>query len=254
MENISNKFYNYVLLDTRYPGEWKLYNNTTVYYKPFYVGKGQGCRVISHFKYNLKTDKNKFKVSTIKKIISETNNYPEYILLNENSENDYALTQEILIIQDLKDKYGNILTNLTDGGENPPTKFGSENWKARVVHKYDMKSGEFIESYLTIIEASIKNNISSSSHICQCCELKRKTCGNFIWRYEYIEEGLVVESKKYDRLQFKKLIAYNDIEELEFTSMKEAYSFLNTTNKGHINRAIKSKTLSYKGYRWKIIN
>lgn len=251
METTLDNYYNYILLDTRHPGEWVLLDNTIVNFKPFYVGKGRGNRLYTHFRWKVKKDKNLYKKNIINKIFEETNTEPKFIKLNENCSSEYTLSQEILLISDIIEKYGNILTNLTPGGENPPVKFGVDNNKARKVYKYSM-SGKFLKEYDVISEAAVQNNIKSISHICGCCSGERKSCGGFIWKYEYFENGITINSSKYDRLSFGKIIAYNEIETLEFNSLKEAYSFLGTTNKGHINKVITGKSKSYKGYIWKI--
>lgn len=52
------------------------------------------------------------------------------------------------------------------------------------VAKYN-DSGEFIESYSTIKEAAIKNNIKTPTNICHAISGKQKRCGGFRWRYFY---------------------------------------------------------------------
>lgn len=49
------------------------------------------------------------------------------------------------------------------------------------INQYD-KNFNLLNSYSSIIEAVEKTNIASSS-ISQCCSLKRKTAGGYIWRY-----------------------------------------------------------------------
>ena len=253
METELNKYYNYILLDTRFEGEWKLPNNIITKYKPFYVGKGTGYRVINHFRHNIKSDKNRYKQNTIKKIFKETLKEPQYILFNNNSSNDFACLQEILFIEYIRKEYGDILTNLTLGGENPPVYYGIENNKAKEVYQYS-KIGKFLEKYNTITDAAKANNIKSKSHISGCCKGKRRTAGGFIWKYEYLGENIVINYKKYQRFVFDKLVAYNEFQKYEFESMKDAYKFLRCDNKGHINKVIKGDLKSYKGYRWEIKN
>ena len=46
------------------------------------------------------------------------------------------------------------------------------------------KNGDFIASFSSAHEAARANNIKGSSHITECCNGKRKTCGGYIWRYK----------------------------------------------------------------------
>ena len=67
MEN-NNKFYVYVYLDPRKPGDYN-YGEYHFDYEPFYVGKGCDDRMFDHLKPSyLKTNKNKTFTNKIKKI------------------------------------------------------------------------------------------------------------------------------------------------------------------------------------------
>jgi len=50
------------------------------------------------------------------------------------------------------------------------------------VDKFDI-NGNYIESYPSIKEAGIKNNIFPQN-INQCCKHRQKTSGGFIWKYK----------------------------------------------------------------------
>ena len=56
-----------------------------------------------------------------------------------------------------------------------------KNYRSSKVMQYD-KYFNLINCYNSIIEAVEKTNVASSS-ISQCCSLKRKTAGGYIWRY-----------------------------------------------------------------------
>ena len=45
------------------------------------------------------------------------------------------------------------------------------------------KDGIFISSFESAHDAARANNIKGSSHITECCNGKRKTCGGYIWKY-----------------------------------------------------------------------
>lgn len=46
-------------------------------------------------------------------------------------------------------------------------------------------NGEFVAEYKSTMEAERQTNINHS-HICQCCNSKRKTAGGFIWKYKEV--------------------------------------------------------------------
>lgn len=58
--------------------------------------------------------------------------------------------------------------------------FWSSNKKS--ISQYS-KKGVFIASFKSAHDAARANNIKGSSHITECCNGKRKTCGGYIWKY-----------------------------------------------------------------------
>lgn len=116
MASKCRRFYVYVLLDTRKPGEY-IYGKYTFNYEPFYVGKGTGYRLYTHLVKNDR-EENKFKTSIIKKIRS-SGNEPEYTKIEENLLEDKSLKLESAIIKAIgrRDLKLGPLVNLTDGGE-----------------------------------------------------------------------------------------------------------------------------------------
>lgn len=59
----------------------------------------------------------------------------------------------------------------------------SNNPNAKSVSKFTL-GGEYIESYDTIKEACIKNNIQGTgTSISACCRGKQKTAYGFVWKY-----------------------------------------------------------------------
>jgi len=116
MENINtdNRFYNYVLLDPRKPGDYN-YGDLHFDFEPFYVGKGNGDRCKAHIRLY---GENKFKDNKIKKILSLGLNLISlkiYENLSEKESFDNELNL-INIIGRSNLKLGP-LTNLTNGGE-----------------------------------------------------------------------------------------------------------------------------------------
>jgi hypothetical protein len=138
-ENLEqNEFYVYVYLDPRKPGLYKYmnteisgtYNSETIpefcfEYLPFYIGKGHGDRLRSHLHQN-KTSvrkENIFKSNKIKSIMEETNSEPIIIKYKEGLSEVEAYDLETTMILSIGRKYTNPsgpLTNIADGGANPP--------------------------------------------------------------------------------------------------------------------------------------
>lgn len=247
-----NKYYNYILLDPRKPFTWE-FNSIKFEYLPFYVGKGSGTRYKDHYRpSNIKNDSNIHKKNLLLKL-QQGGYIPKYVILNKNSSESDALNNEIYIISWIKQNLGDVLTNITEGGEKPPVHRGSDNSKAIKVYQYDKDTGEFIREFDCVRDVCRILNISLdySSHISACCRNKRRTCLSFIWRYEKLDK-VIPDIKKYGRIKFDRLIAYNNTEKHIFHSMKEAYDFLGVSNKGRINQVIRGERKTYKGYFWKI--
>lgn len=61
--------------------------------------------------------------------------------------------------------------------------FGSNNHRAQAVSQFT-KDGHFIRNYETITEAVKTLNLSTKSHICTCCQGKRKSAHGYIWKYK----------------------------------------------------------------------
>jgi group I intron endonuclease len=107
------KYYTYIYLDTRYPGEFN-YDEFQFNFKPIYVGKGKDWRLVHH-KNN--PPKSHFG-NTIRKIISEGLS-PEIIKVQDCISEQDAFNLEIRLIKLIGrlDKGTGPLLNMTDGGE-----------------------------------------------------------------------------------------------------------------------------------------
>lgn len=250
METTNNKYYNYILLDPRKPQKWS-YKDYTFDFLPFYVGKGSGNRVRAHYWDSEST--NPYKRNIIQQL--KYGGYlPNYCIINENSSEDYTFAEEIEIIQYIRDNLTDAtLTNISTGGEQPPVYIGKDNVNATYVCQYNTNTGEFIKEWDTASEACRSLGFSSDNckHITECCRGERRTALGFIWKFEKLKLVTPELGKKFARITFNKLIAYNDTEFHEFKTMKEAYQFLNEPNKGKINSVLKGERKSYKGYYWK---
>lgn len=96
--------------------------------------------------------------------------------------------------------------------------------------------GIFIKKWNSILEASKELNISNS-HIVSCCKNKRKSAGNFIWKYFNNESDF----NKIDNLKCINILQYN----LEGKFLKEFIS---------INEASKNSKISKQSIRQNCLN
>lgn len=251
METIDNKYYNYILLDSRKPFKWQ-YKNYNFDFLPFYVGKGSGDRVKNHYFNSSKENIHKYNI--IQKL-KQGGYTPMYSVIYENSSEEQSFKNEIDIINFIKHNLPNAdLTNILEGGNQPPIHFGKDNVNAKKVYQYNSQTGNFIQEWECAADACRFLNISTemSKHICQCCNGSRRTAAGYIWRFTKENKVESELGKKYSRITFTKLIAYNSNEYYEFKSIKEAYIFLKEPNKGKINDVLKGKRNMYKGYFWDI--
>lgn len=246
MEITSNKFYNYILLDPRKPFNWE-YKGNQIEYMPFYVGKGSNSRVTDHYRNSC--DDNSYTKNKIQKL-KNGGFVPCYIVYNKNSKEDEAYQEEIQTIKFIKSVFGDVLTNMTGGGDSPPIRFGSDNNKSIPVYQYDL-DGNFIAEHECARQAALSLGTSDYTHVCACCKLQRKTALGYVWRY-YKQNQIDIKKSKWDRIKFSKLIAYNNTERHEFSSMKEAYAFLGVRNSGKINSVLKGDRKTYMGYYWEV--
>ena len=150
---INRKYYVYVLLDDRHPGE---YDNPYLKldFKPFYVGKGtariNNDREIRHlfhyrsYKFKSQFDKNPHKCRTIKILLEDLKFQPNYQIIFQSDDEQEVCNVETELIDYWKpfNKCG-ILTNIARGGKGGNTidtvpglkdkliKIASERWTGK---------------------------------------------------------------------------------------------------------------------------
>jgi hypothetical protein len=112
-----NDFYVYVLLDSR-KGSCK-YGKYRFEHEPFYVGKGKGGRLFSHFNNPLRLETiNKLKLNIIRKIQKETGELPSYRVFKCVSEKAaFDLEKRLIAVIGRRDLKEGPLANHTNGGE-----------------------------------------------------------------------------------------------------------------------------------------
>jgi group I intron endonuclease len=119
------------------------------------------------------------------------------------------------------------------------------------VHKIDLKTLEILETYDSITEASIKNNISHA-HISSTCKGKRAKCAGFYWCYvekynkDFIPKKSDVKFKGKKVLQFD--LKNNFIK--KYDSIHQACSENNFYWNG-INKTCNGQYKQSNGYIWR---
>jgi hypothetical protein len=114
-----NKFYVYVLMDTRKVGPFK-YGDLEFPHEPYYIGKGSGDRKSDHFKYAKRQRKKpSLKDKRTWDIIRDTYRDPMVSVISGNLLENDAFHKEIHLIKSIGrfDLGRGPLLNLTDGGD-----------------------------------------------------------------------------------------------------------------------------------------
>lgn len=122
------KFYVYVYFDPRSQGNYNILGEVFKY-KPVYVGKGRGSRVLKHINTKKQT-----KLSNLNKHLISRGLTPYYRILQEFEKEEDAHIFEKTLIKDLgrEDLKQGPLFNLTDGGEGSSGRVWSDEEKSVV--------------------------------------------------------------------------------------------------------------------------
>lgn len=191
-------FYVYGLLDPRKPGKFEYEGLDICFlYEPFYIGYGQKNRLCAHFYPSSLKIKSR-KSNKIKSIINKGLDVIK-IKIHDNLSFDDANKIEIEIINCIGKK---ILTNISDGGRGCT---GTKILKTRKsVDKVCLKTLNVLESYVSITEASAKNN-TNISNISSCIRGFANTHNGFGWKYtsddalSKVETNIKVRVDVYDK-------------------------------------------------------
>lgn len=236
-----NKFYVYVYLDPRKPGNYRC-DDVIFDFEPFYVGKGTGYRCNRGMLDN-KNYKRQIKHNKIKSIFN-SGYIPIIHKIYENLSESDALILEIRTIEligKIIDGKGPLF-NITDGGEGSSGYKHSEEWKSKLskpVIQYDMNHN-FIKEFDSIKDASLETKIKKQN-IGACVNGKYKTSGGYIWVYKNEKDRLQghlknsfimpthkdVTKKKIAQSNIKSILQYDVGGKFikEWSSIKEAAEF-----------------------------
>lgn len=177
---MKNDYYVYCFFDSDKPTKIEVSSlNCCFLYEPFYIGKGKGERIKSHFypsslaKKNLKNNKLKNIINKGKQVLIEK-------LLNNLTEEDaYDLEKALINSIGRKDLKNGSLTNLCDGGYGIRNCKIESKWKK--VYQYDL-NGNILNQYISMTQAAEQTGLLVSD-ISRCCLGKARTHGGFFWSF-----------------------------------------------------------------------
>ena len=165
-------FYVYALLDSRKTGTFR-YGHWKFKFEPFYIGKGKGDRVDSHFKQSA-VKSNSHKNNKIRKILSKKL-FPEivYISIGLTENQAFKLESNIINIIGRQQLNTGPLTNKTDGGEGATGRILKSKCRARIsdsIKEYwrllsDTDKIKYSEKQSKIMNLVIQNSSTRSRNI-----------------------------------------------------------------------------------------
>ena len=159
-------YYIYVLLDPRKPGKYNYSSlGISFLYEPFYVGKGRDNRMYAHF-YPTRLKEKSYKNYKLNNILTKYNRteYKKYIIKIEiELDENLAFAKECCYI----DKIGRYnlkkgpLTNMSDGGNQPPSckgrVFSEEHRKNISKAKLGIKLSEETKKKMSVAHSGSNN-------------------------------------------------------------------------------------------------
>ncbi|SNR95416.1 NUMOD1 domain-containing protein [Anaerovirgula multivorans] len=150
-----NKYYVY---------EWYIKDTEEV----FYVGKGSGYRIGREKREN-------------KYFMDMKNSHDcHYRKIHENLSEEQALQIEMKTIKHYRENTNFRITNILDGGNQPPVHVGKNNHNSKKVVQYTSQ-GDYIKEYDCINQAIAETKITGIS---SCARGETTHAGGFLWAYD----------------------------------------------------------------------
>ena len=226
--------------------EWFVY----CHYKPtgeiFYVGIGRKRFGNTHYQIYKRAYEINSRNFLWKRVY---NKYKDRIVRIEfdNLEETQAKEKERLLIQlhgRIIDNKG-CLCNISEGGEGR----SGDHSNGKKVFVYSLK-GKFIKQFSSAKEAAYSLNLTEKN-VNSAASMKRKTCGNYQFRYENYKDVGISNFSKSPRITPKPILATKDGTTLEFESSYKFMKFIGLNRNSHINECLNGKRKRVMGWELK---
>lgn len=220
------------------------------HYKPtgeiFYVGIGRKRFGNTHYQIYKRAYETSNRNFLWKRVYHK---YKDRIVRIEfdNLEETQAKEKEKLLIQ----LHGRVinnsgcLCNISEGGEGR----SGDHSNSKKVSVYSL-GGEFIREFSSVKEAAYTLNLIESN-IRLAASMKRKTCGNYQFRYEDYKDIGVTYFSKSPRITSKPILATKNGITLEFESSYKFMKFIGLNKNSHINECLNGKRKRVMGWELK---
>lgn len=137
------------------------------------------------------------------------------------------------------------LCNISEGGEGR----SGDKSNSKKVFVYSLK-GKFIKVFSSAKEAAYSLNLTEKN-VNSAASMKRKTCGNYQFRYEDYKDINILTLEKSPRITPKSVLATKDGTTLEFESTYKFMKFLGLNRNSHINECLNGKRKRVMGWELK---
>ena len=218
---------------------------------------GSSCNIGHRLKHHLWSLENlKHHNRTMQNLYNKYGKDEIYFTIIEECSDDILIEREAFYIDKLNPYINHILDpqkivrdqvykNRISEGLKHAYANGLKPHNLRVVYKYSLKTGEYLESFESLTAAANSVNLKSVNSIKAVCNGEQTSAGGFIWSYNKVD--LVFTRDKKYKLESVLQYTIDGVFIKKWESITQVSKELGISN---INRAI-SKNLTAGGYRWK---